>query len=242
MVVVSPVGVLDSTSYLSLRTALVKAATDQPAAVLVDVDALSVPVASAWSVLTSAQWLVDDWPGVPICVVSAKPEVRRIMRENGITRYLRVFPSRRAGVKALADDAGLRRGRRLRISRDLPRHAASQALARDLVRRMLTQWEHTEYIEAAEAIASELVRNVLAHTSSVPRVRLELDGDRFTIAVADNSTRPAVRREPVDGTFAFSGLGVVSELSYTWGSHATDDGKIVWATITPDGRRRRQAT
>jgi hypothetical protein len=40
VIVVLPVGVLDSASYSTLRTALVKAATEQPVAGLVDVDAL----------------------------------------------------------------------------------------------------------------------------------------------------------------------------------------------------------
>jgi anti-anti-sigma regulatory factor len=238
MVMVSASGVLDSNSYFSLRSALLKAAAEQPSAVLVDVDALRVPVPSAWSVLTSAQWMVDVWLGVPICVVTAKPEVRKVLRDNGITRYVPVFPSRHAGVDALAADAGARNARRSRVSHDLPRHAASQGLARELVRRSLTRWHHIEYVDAAQAIVTELVRNVLAHTRSAPRVRLELDGDRLTIAVADHSTRPAVRRESGEGRVASSGLGVVAELSYAWGSHATDDGKVVWATIRTGGRGR----
>ncbi len=233
-VVVSANGVLDSGSYLTLRTALVKAAAEQVAAVIVDVDALRVPSPSAWSVLTSAQWMIDVWPAIPICVVATKPEIRGILRDNGITRYLGVFPSYQAVLANLSADQGRRRSHRRRAARDLPRHAAGQGMARDLVRRTLTEWNHPEYIDAAETITTELVRNVLAHTQSAPRLRLELNGDRLTIAVADDSPLPAVRREPVEGTFAFAGLGVVSELSRAWGSLATGDGKVVWAVIGPN--------
>ncbi len=230
-ILVSPVGVLDSRSYLTLRAALLKAAAEQPRAVLVNVDRLVVPVASAWSVLTSAQWLVDDWPGVRICVLSTIPDVRRVLHHNGIARYLGIFSSVQAAVDAMATGAEAPHAHRLRVSQELPRHTASQGLARDLVRRSLTRWGHPEYIEAAETIATELVRNVLAHTRSAPRIRLECAAGQFTIAVADRSTRPAVRHEPVEGTNAFTGLGVVSELSNAWGSHPTNDGKVVWAVI-----------
>jgi len=230
-IVVSPVGVLDSRSYLTLRDGLVKAAAEQPSAVFVDVDRLDVPVVSAWSVLTSAQWLVDDWPGVMICVLSAKPEVRSILHDYGFTRYIGVFPSLHVALDAVATGAVRRSTHRLRTSRTLPRHAASQGLARDLVRRSFTQWRQPGDIEAAQTVATELVRNVLAHTQSAPRVRLEFANDRLTIAVADNSTRAAVRHEPAEGTFAFSGLGLVSELSQVWGSHPTNDGKVVWAVV-----------
>jgi hypothetical protein len=54
MVLLSPAGILDSRSYLTLRTAMVKAAVEEPTPVLIDVDELVVPAASAWSVLTSA--------------------------------------------------------------------------------------------------------------------------------------------------------------------------------------------
>jgi hypothetical protein len=157
--------------------------------------------------------------------------VHRALRDNGIARYLSIFSSVRAAVDALATGAESLHAHRLRVSQELPRHTASQGLARDLVRRSLIRWGHPEYIEAAEIIATELVRNVLAHTRSAPRIRLECAAGQFTLAVADKSTRPAVRREPVEGTDAFSGLGVVSELSNAWGSHPTDDGKVVWAVI-----------
>ncbi len=40
-------GVLDNSTYLSLRDAVIKAALDEPRAVLVDVNRLDVPVGSA---------------------------------------------------------------------------------------------------------------------------------------------------------------------------------------------------
>lgn len=225
--VVSPVGVLDSASYLTLRTALEKAAADRPDAVVVDVDGLDVPVSSAWAVLTSAHWKLQDWPAVPMRVITTRPAVRAALVANGITRYVSVFDSRQAAAHSLVDDQREPR----RTARLLPRHRASQGLARELIRRRLTRWGRPEFLEAADYVATELVRNVLDHTLSAPLLRIELRDDRLTIAVADgNPQQPALREQPGLGV-QFSGLGVVSLLSHTWGSHACANGKVVWAVL-----------
>jgi len=232
MVLLSPAGILDSASYLMVRTALVKAAVEEPTAVLIDVDELIVPAASAWSVLTSAQWMVSAWPAVPICGVTTRPTVHATLVANRIIRWVPFFHSREAAVAAVAT-GNITHCYRLCALRQLPRHAASQAVAREFIHEFLLTWSHPEYLHAAEAVASELIRNVLAHTQSAPRIRLELDGDRLIIAVADESPKPAVRQEPAGGTLRFSGLGVVSTLSRVWGCHPTGTGKVVWAVIEP---------
>ena len=64
-------GMLDTTTYLSLRDAIIKAALDEPRAVIIDVADLDVPAESAWVVFTSAGWHVGRWPEVPIMLVCA---------------------------------------------------------------------------------------------------------------------------------------------------------------------------
>ena len=62
---------LDATTYLSLRDTIIKAALDEPAAVIVDITALFGSVRSPrWAVFTSARWQVSRWPEVPIVLVS----------------------------------------------------------------------------------------------------------------------------------------------------------------------------
>lgn len=231
---VSPTGVLNSATYLTLRTALVKAATEQPSAVLVDVDGLDVPAPSAWVVLTSAQWMVSAWPAVPICAITTNPDTRATLQSSGITRYVPVWATRDAAVAAIAE-TGLPRHCRRRASEYLPRQRASQALAREFLRRRLNDWSCPQYLETAEAVAGELIRNVLDHTHSAPQLCLELHEDLLTIAVADADATPVVRREPAGGTLRFSGLGVVSTLSRVWGCHPSTDGKVVWAVVGPTG-------
>jgi hypothetical protein len=215
-----------------VRTALVKAATEQPLAVIADVNRLVVPAPSAWAVLTSAQWLTAQWPAVPICGVSADAAVRQTLLQQGILRYVPFFDSR--AVAAGVITAGtLHLHYRRRAQRPLPRHDASAAMARAFVRRTLSDWSRPDYIDAAVVIVTELVENVLAHTESRPQLRLELSGNRLTVVVADDNQYPAVLHETAAGTSRVSGLGMVSRLASMWGCNPGRHGKAVWAVIRP---------
>lgn len=93
-------GMLDSSTYRSLRDAVIKA-LDEPLAVIVDVNRLSAPSASAWSVFTGARWHVSIWPDVPILLVCAQPQVRRAITVGAVARYLSVHPTRESALDAL---------------------------------------------------------------------------------------------------------------------------------------------
>src|SRR6516165_5381906 len=94
-------GVLDSSTYRNMRDGVIKAALDEPRAVIVDVNRLSVPSASAWTVFTSARWHVSTWPDVPILLVCAQPQVRRAITAGGVTRYVPVYPTRELALDAI---------------------------------------------------------------------------------------------------------------------------------------------
>ena len=79
-------GVLDSTTYLQLRDTIIKAALDEPVAVVVNISALRVPASSAYAVLTSARWQVSRWPDVPVLVVCGHAPGRDALRKQGIER------------------------------------------------------------------------------------------------------------------------------------------------------------
>ena len=82
-------GVLDSSTYLRLRDIIVKAALDEPTAVLVDVNALDVPADSAWAVFTSARYHVNRWPDVPVMLICASARRRHVAR-GSMTRAVPV--------------------------------------------------------------------------------------------------------------------------------------------------------
>jgi hypothetical protein len=227
-------GVLDGTTYLRLRDAIIKAALDTPAAVVVNVTALSVPAPSAWSVFTSARWHVSTWPDVPVYLVCAHQSGRDAIKRNGITRYVPVYASVEDALAALAERQPGKSRRRARAQ--LPASLTSLRRSREIVTECLSAWCLPELIPVSKVIVTALVENVLQHTHSEPEIRLETDGAIVTVAVEDTSHQYAGLREHPTGTTLPSGLGIVAALCRVWGSAPTASGKTVWAVIGPENR------
>lgn len=226
-------GVLDSSSYHRLRDAVIKAALDEPQAVLVDVDGLDVPASSAWSVFTSARWHVSIWPDVPIILVCGHPGRRRAIARTGVTRYVPVYATTDAAMAAVSD--GHRARRRART--ELPASLASLRRARQFVAEQLADWSHDELIPVATVIVNVFVENVLQHTTSAPVLILESDGSMVTISVQDESSTTAARHEdPYRGGERVSGLAIVASVCRAWGSTPTPSGKTVWAALGPENQ------
>jgi hypothetical protein len=225
-------GVLDSTTYLQLRDTIIKAALDEPLAVVVNTSALRVPAASAYAVLTSARWQVSRWPDVPVLVVCGHAPGRAALRRQGIDRWVPVHESLDSAVAGLGDLAHRMRRMRRRRRAELHTGAASARYARELVTEWLWDWGQGDKIPTAKVVTTELVMNVFAHTDSVPMLSVESRDDSITITVSDrSSTAPArIERDPDD--IRMSGLQMVAALSDAWGWAPSIDGKTVWATIT----------
>ncbi len=227
------VGVLTSNTYRSLRDLIIKAALDEPAAVVVDVDGLAVPAPSAWSVFTSARWHVSIWPGIPIGLVSGRSERRAAIARNGVTRYVPVFATAGEAAEALVVGARIRR----RAQTELPGSLASLRWAREFVSERLTEWGFAGLIPTATIVVNVLVENVLQHTTAGPVLRMETEQARVTISVADNSSSPAARHEdPCRGGEQISGLAIIAAVCRAWGSMPTPSGKTVWAVVGPENR------
>jgi anti-anti-sigma factor len=226
-------GVLDSTTYLSLRDTIIKAALAEPAAVIVDVTDLTVPASSAWAVFTSARWHVGTWPEIPIALISASPAVRDDLRRNGVTRYVPVYPTVDDAALGTAHHGGQgRRRARGALSADI----GSLAHSRQLVEGWLSAWNVDQLIPVAKIVVTSLVENVLQHTASAPTIRLETDGVTVTVAVEDESHHLAELAEAPEGTHVPSGLRLIAALSRVWGNAPTSSGKTVWAVLGPENR------
>lgn len=222
-------GVLDSSTYRTVRDSVIKAALDEPRAVIVDVNRLSVPAASAWTVFTSARWHVSVWPDVPILLVCSEVAARRVIIAGGVARYVPVHATRELALGAV-------RSRSVQIRRrartELPRTRGSLGLARAVVRDWLTAWNQSELIPAASTVATVFVENVLDHTESVPVLLAESHRDAVTVAVEDGSDRLPGRHEDAErGAEVVSGLAIVSALCRTWGATPTSTGKTVWGLV-----------
>jgi hypothetical protein len=227
-------GILDTSTYLSLRDQIIKAALAEPTAVIVDVTDLVVPAPSAWTVFTSAHWHVGTWPEIPIALICSSQAGRDAVTRNGVTRYVPVFPTVDDAVVAISRrDAHL--GRR-RARGNLTADLSSLPRSRRLVESWLSAWALDELIPVAKVIVTTLVENVLEHTNSAPNIRLEADGATVTVAVEDGSHRRAELPEGSDGRRRPSGLSIVAALSRVWGNAPTSSGKTVWVVLGPENR------
>jgi hypothetical protein len=226
-------GVLDSSTYLRLRGAIVEAALDEPQAVLVDVDKLDVPAPTAWAVFTSARWLVDTWPAIPIHLVCGDAGQRKAMVRNGVTRHLRVHSTVEAALAALTDT----RRAVSRASTELPAALASLRTAREFVAQRLAEWTFEQLVPVATVIVNVFVENVLQHTPDAGVLVLETDGETVAVSVQDVSSAPAARHEdPCRGGERISGLAIVASVCRAWGNAPRPSGKTVWALIGPENR------
>ncbi|OCB28743.1 sulfate transporter [Mycobacterium malmoense] len=227
-------GVLDSATYLGLRDTVIKAALDEPRAVIVDVDRLAVLTATAWTVFTSARWHISIWPDVPILLVCAAPRVRRAIIAAGVARYVPVHSSRES---ALDDVRNRSIQARRRARTELPRSPGALTLARAVITDWLTAWHRREVIPVASTVATVFVENVLAHAEGAPVLIVESYRDDITVAVEDCSNRlPGRHEDPARGAEIVSGLAIVSALCRAWGATPTSSGKTVWALVGRENR------
>jgi hypothetical protein len=227
-------GILDSTTYLTLRNEIIKAALEEPPTVIVDITTLDVPTESALAVFTSARWHVERWPEVPVALVCAHLAGREAVKRNGVDRYVPVYPTLADAITALSEsgDHSLRRRARADLSADV----TSLRRTRELISEWLTAWSKSELIPVSKVVATTLVENVLQHTDSAPRLRVETNGVAVTVAVEDTSAAPAGMREVSPGPGVLSGLHMVAALCRTWGNSPTPSGKTVWALIGPENQ------
>lgn len=225
-------GTLDSTTYLAVRDAIVAAAVDTAGPLVVDVRTLSVPARSAWSVITSAAFMIRRWPGVPLAVVADAQQCRQLS-DTAVTRSVPAFSELDTALDHLDGHVETVVTHRLRTT--ISRNESAVATARVLVAHEVEEW-NAKYAKLALVVTTVLVSNVVAHTDSDPDLRVEVHGDdRLVLAVGDRSPRPPMRTEDRHGRIPVaSGLALLSALTMQWSYTPTGDGKTVWAVIGPD--------
>lgn len=122
---------------------------------------------------------------------------------------------------------------------------ASVREARAEVRKQLEGWglaEHTDLVDTAELLVSELATNALLHSASRFRLTLSAAHGVLRCEVADTGRRtPQVLQ--AGGAESGRGMFLVDALARRWGCHQDGPGKTVWfelGTCGGDGCGRRQ--
>jgi anti-anti-sigma regulatory factor len=225
-------GVLDARSYQQVRNSVIKAAVDGTRAVIVDIDDLEVRDDHSWAVFTSARWHVQQWPEVPIALVTSDPGVRKCLADRSVARYVPVYATLAAA--SIAIGSGHCRYRH-RAREDFGPYPSSVTSAAIFVRDHLVAWSMRDKLPVASTVVTVFAENALIHTDDGFDVRLEGTSEEVFIAVSDSSPASAVRRERPRGSCP-NGLDVVSALCRRWGNAPTPAGKTVWARVGPDDK------
>jgi anti-anti-sigma regulatory factor len=230
--VVTVDGLLDARSAGQLRTALLKAAAEQPEAVLCDLtgaraEQLALPV-----FLTVAHE-IGAWPSCPLVLVVPDEALRTALELLGIDRRMVVVP-----LRAQAGPALRARPPAARAMLRLPPVRSAPAQARSFLGSCLRTWNvsggPTLDDDGAALVLDELVTNAVLHAGTPVDVLVGLRGNLLRVAVADRSDVEISRRMATDDEENGRGLALVEALTQRWGVLPRRfSGKVVWALLGP---------
>lgn len=224
--IVVPVGRLGVETYRQLRDHLIKVGADNPRAVVVDLTGLGIESDASLAIFLTVQTRLQQWPGVPLLLVTGTSAARAMVTRNRTDRFLSVHDSIGDAMAAI-DEPPARRVEHMR----LPNELTSPRVAREFTRMACRQWACTMVIDEAAMLVGELVTNAVVHTLSAPDIRLELRRNLFSVAVYDDMPGEVYVRDPgSDG--GLHGLLLVTQIATAWGCSPTSaGGKVVWATL-----------
>jgi anti-anti-sigma regulatory factor/anti-sigma regulatory factor (Ser/Thr protein kinase) len=233
-------GRLDLATVSEVRRTLGMSLAEHPSAIVVDLTELTLGDDVALTVFSTFAMDAADWPGCRVALVAPTAAVAAGIERLGVGRQLSVYADRRQALAAAGElPAPRQQSRRL-----YPTPIATR-VARQLVAEACRAWGVTDITESAEIIITELVSNVVVHAGTEMRVRVALGQSVLRLSVRDHSpTLPRrVLPDPETGEGG-RGLILIEALSTGWGVTATEDGKLVWATLRTDrsGRAARSRT
>jgi serine phosphatase RsbU (regulator of sigma subunit)/anti-sigma regulatory factor (Ser/Thr protein kinase) len=112
----------------------------------------------------------------------------------------------------------------------VPAEPTGPSRVRQWMTTRLRDWGVPEpVLGAAILCTSELTTNALLHAGTPAQVHIDLSAERLLVSVADTGTRGSVARARTDALSSRGrGLGLIEELSDTWGTDPTVRGSTVW--------------
>jgi DNA-binding NarL/FixJ family response regulator len=195
---------------------------------------LAMPVMDGLSALPR---LADVAPETRVVILSAMPVER--FEAYALAAGAAAFVEKSTSIDYLVDE--LLKGASLldavvstlavSIQIALARDTRSPSDARRFVTSALTDWREAKLIETVELLVTELVTNVILHTSTTPDVRLSLLKDRVHVEVHDADPAAGRANLPAPSATSGRGLHLVNTLARAWGTVRVNGGKVVWFDI-----------
>lgn len=96
--------------------------------------------------------------------------------------------------------------------------------------RLVQSWRLGERVDhdTLTLLTTELATNALVHTDTAATATISYVGDLVRVAVHDGSRELPARREPSEDDQGGRGIGLIDDLSASWGSATTPGGKRTW--------------
>ena len=114
---------------------------------------------------------------------------------------------------------------------ELPVSREAPALAREFLRGSTCAEHHSEVVDDAVLLVSELVTNSVLHGGPPVVVAVDCDEATLQVRVRDGSPMLPAPRDAASGDENGRGLALVAEMSADWGVDTEEDGKHVWFVI-----------
>ena len=223
-------GELGMSDVVPLRVRLLKCLAEQPAALLVDLSALSVAEPLALAVFAAVGRQAARWPGTPVLLCAARPQTHGLLVRHAFNR-LPLFTTLDDGRR----HATTARRALPTVSDELLPISGAARQARNVTTDACLRWELPDLVAPASLIASELVSNVVDHAHTMMTLRLSLRRRYLTISVRDGSPEEPVPAgpQPPEGAGG-RGLFLVQASAHSWGWLPSEGGKVVWAALPRD--------
>ena len=118
-----------------------------------------------------------------------------------------------------------------RAVRELPINREAPALAREFLRGSTCAEHHSEVLDDAVLMVSELVTNSVLHGGPPVVVGVDCNGNELQVRVRDGSPAMPAPRSAQQSDEHGRGLALVAEMSADWGVDPEPDGKHVWFVL-----------
>ena len=118
-----------------------------------------------------------------------------------------------------------------RQERELPVSREAPAQAREFLRGATCAEHHSEVLDDAVLMVSELVTNSVLHGGPPVVVAVDCTEDSLQVRVRDGSSELPAPRDAEQTDESGRGLALVAEMSADWGDDPVTDGKNVWFVL-----------